>query len=68
MIAAGPYLFTATNISNREFTVYDVRDPLNVHIEASLNMSQVAAGLDLVDNTIYISLRSNDAFQIIRPQ
>lgn len=68
MIPAGPYLFTATNVSNREFTIYDIRNPLNVHIEASMNLSQVATGLDLVDNTMYISLRSNDAFQIIKPQ
>ncbi len=67
MIPAGPYLFTAGNVSNREFTIYRVTDPLNPTIEASLNMSNIATGLDLVDNTMYISLRSNDAFQIIQP-
>jgi len=68
LIPAGPYLFTATSVSNREFTIYHISDPLNPYIEASLNLSQVATDLDLMNNTIYISLRSNDAFQIIRPR
>jgi len=65
MIAAGNLLFMSSGISNGEFVIYDIIS--SPTIEAQLNMSNIAKGLDFVDNTIYISLRSNDAFQIAAP-
>jgi hypothetical protein len=67
IIAAGPYLFTANNVSNNEFVIERVAGSGQPTLEAQLNMSQVATDLDFVDNTIYIVLRSNDALQIIQP-
>lgn len=67
MEAIANYVYFATDLSNQEFLVYDVHDPQDLRLVAGLNMAQVATGLSYSDNSIYISLRSNDAFQIIQP-
>lgn len=64
--AAGPFVFMATNASNEEFKIYRVSDASQPTKEAGLNLAQSATDIDFNDNTIYISLRSNDAFQIIQ--
>ncbi len=65
--AAGPFVFMATAVSNQEFKIYRVSDANNPTLEAGLNMAQVATDVSFKDNTLYIALRSNDAFQIIQP-
>jgi hypothetical protein len=67
MKAAGPFVFMACNVSNEEFKIYRVVNAQSAYKEAGVNMAQVATDIDFEDNTIYISLRSNDAFQVVQP-
>jgi hypothetical protein len=67
MHAEGAYLFLASGASNHEFMVFCVANPSMLTIEGTLNISQVATDLSFVNNTAYVSMRSNDALQIIQP-
>jgi hypothetical protein len=64
---AGPYVYLATEASNLEFQIWQTGSSWSLNYEAGINMAQVATGITFDDNTIFISLRSNDAFQIIQP-
>ena len=66
MASAPGYVFLATNDSNDEFQVYYTSIRTNPVEVATLNMSQDATGIWFANNLIYISLRSNDAVQIIK--
>lgn len=57
--------FLATANSNKEFQAVNITDPANPTLHSSLNFSQVATGITYRDNVVYMSVRSNDALQII---
>lgn len=67
ILSVGPYIYLATAASNNEFQVHRFLTDDQLYYHTGLNMAQVATGIDFDDNSIYISLRSNDAFQIIQP-
>lgn len=60
-------IFVASDLSNAEFQIYYASNPSAPTQVASLNMSQVATDMWFTDNYIFISLRSNDAIQVIQP-
>lgn len=60
--------FLSTNDPNTEFQVYNISDPANITLWGSLNFPQDATGIDYEDNLIYVAVRSNAAFRIIKPQ
>ncbi|KKW32506.1 MAG: LVIVD repeat protein [Candidatus Uhrbacteria bacterium GW2011_GWA2_52_8d] len=64
---AGPYVYLATEVSNLEFQIWQAGSNWSMAYTAGINMAQVATGIAFDDNTIFISLRSNDAFQVIQP-
>jgi len=64
---AGPYVYLATEASNLEFQIWQVGSGWILDYVTGINMAQVATGVTFDDNTIFISLRSNDAFQVVQP-
>ena len=65
LFAGDELLFMATNEPNEELQIYDATDPANPLYYASLNFPQDATDIDYEDNTVYVSVRSNDAARII---
>lgn len=65
IIGRDNFVFLATGDSNKEFQVFDASNPANITLWSSFNFPQIATGIDFEDNTVYISIRSNDAFRII---
>ncbi|MDF1497350.1 MAG: beta-propeller domain-containing protein [Patescibacteria group bacterium] len=66
--AADGLMFIATSYSSQEFQVYRASDPANLMYWTGLNFPQLAVDMDLENNTIYMSIRSNDALRIITSQ
>ncbi len=66
--AAGDLAFLATTNSGKEFLIVNVASPDNIYEYASLNYPQVGTGIDYYNNTVYMSVRSNDALRIITSQ
>ncbi|MEK7620363.1 MAG: hypothetical protein AAB413_03955 [Patescibacteria group bacterium] len=64
---AGPYVYLATGVSNLEFQIWEAGSNWTMAYTAGINMAQVATGITFDNNTIFIALRSNDAFQVIQP-
>jgi len=64
---AGNLLFLATSNSGKEFIIVDGSDPDNLVEYASLNFPQIGTGIEYVQNTVYMSVRSNDSLRIIGP-
>lgn len=64
---AGQYVYLATGSSNNEFQIWQTASNWELIYEAGLNMAQMATGIAFDENTIFISLRSNDAFKVIQP-
>ena len=60
--------FLGTSDSNKEFQIVNISDLDNAVFYSSYNFPQVATGVDYRDNTIYVSVRSNDALRIITSQ
>jgi hypothetical protein len=67
MIVINRLVFLSTDSSNAEFQILDIANPASITVYSSLNLSQVATGIDFENNTIYTSLRSNDSLKIIGP-
>lgn len=65
--AEGDLGFLATGNANKEFVIVDASNPDNMTEYASLNLSNVATGIDYADNRVYVAVRSNDALKIIGP-
>ena len=66
LYVAGSLIFTIGANTNREFALYHTgATPI---FDVGFNLANVATDLDLVENTVYISLRSNDALQIVKPR
>jgi hypothetical protein len=51
------------------FLVYDVSSPANITLVStcSLNYSETTSGMDFVDDLIFLSNESNDAFRVLYP-
>ncbi len=64
---ADSYLYLATGSSNNEFQVWQLGSNEEFVYTSGINLAQMATGIAFDDNTIFLSLRSNDAFQIIQP-
>jgi len=65
LLVAADLLFTATADPNRELRIFNIANSANITPYASLNFSQMATGLDLENNILYIAVRSNDALKIV---
>lgn len=59
-------LFAATSDSNKEFQIFNITNPSQIVPWSSLNFPQVANAIAYEKNTIYVSVRSNDALRIIQ--
>lgn len=68
VFAADSLGFFATSYSNGEFQIFNVSDPSNIIAYSNLNFSQIATDIAFEDNTVYVSVRSNDALRIITSQ
>lgn len=66
--AMGDLAFLATTNSGKEFLIVNVASPDNIYEYASLNYPQVGTGIDYYNNTVFMSVRSNDALRIITSQ
>lgn len=62
-----PYMFVGSLDSNAEFQVYDVRDLSAPSFISQLNVSQLVQDMTLLNNKIYLALRSQDSLKIIGP-
>lgn len=68
MVAVNRLMFMVTEEPNAEFQVLDIANPASINIDyGTLNFPQAATGITYENNTIYISVRSNNALRIIRP-
>lgn len=65
LIVVSNLAFTATADANKEFQIFNISNPANISLYGSLNLPQVATGIDFESNIAYLSLRSNDALKII---
>lgn len=65
VFAADNLLFLGTNMSNEEFQIFESADPANMTYYSGFNFPQMATDLAFENNTIYVSVRSNDALRII---
>lgn len=65
---ANDLAFLATENPNQELAVVNVSNPDSLTLYGSLNLPQVGTGLDFANNTLYMSLRSNNSLQIITSQ
>jgi len=63
----GAWAVAGTDNSNAEFQVLDISTPSNMHVVATLNLSQLISATACYGNAIYAAVRSNDALQIIGP-
>ncbi|MDP3985521.1 MAG: hypothetical protein Q8P82_02040, partial [bacterium] len=66
--AADTLMFTATANANEEFQIYEITDPIDIQYYSGLNFPQVATDIAFENNTIYVSVRSNEALRIITSQ
>ncbi len=70
MVIVNRLAFMVTEQPNAEFRILDVADPTNISTYGSgsayLNFPQAATGIAYENNTIYCSVRSNNALRIIR--
>ncbi len=57
--------FLSTSDPNAEFQVYFVRNPANMTQYGTLNFPNYATGSTYNENHVYMSVRSNDALQIV---
>lgn len=57
--------FIATSNSNKEFQIIDISNSTGPTLYSSFNFPQMATGIDYENNTVYVSVRSNDALRII---
>jgi hypothetical protein len=65
LFAGDELLFLATDYANEELRIFDVTDPEDPLYYSGMNFSQVATDIAFEDNTVYVSVRSNDAHRII---
>ncbi|MBI4094627.1 MAG: hypothetical protein HY435_00320, partial [Candidatus Liptonbacteria bacterium] len=65
LVVKNPLAFLGTSEANSEFQVYYIDDPANITFWSSFNYPQAASGMDYENNTVYMSVRSNDALRII---
>ncbi len=68
VFAADNLAFLATSDANQEFKIMEVSNPSSPQPYSGLNFPQVASGLAFENNTVYVSVRSNDALRIITSQ
>jgi len=68
-VLAQDYLvFLGTEDANKELKIYNIGNAANITFWSDLNFPQVVTGMAYERNTIYISVRSNDALKIITSQ
>ncbi len=67
MVVVNHLAFLVTEDPNAEFRVLDVGNPAAIYSYGSLNFPQAATGIAFENNTIYCSVRSNNALRIIGP-
>ncbi len=67
MVAVNKLVFMVTEQPNAEFRVLDVGNPSSIYSFSYLNFPQSATGIAYENNTIYSSVRSNNALRILRP-
>ena len=66
---SGKFAFLAINDPNDGFHVWIISDPTNIVAPSACNIynfSQHTTGLDYMDNFVYTSNESNDAFRVIK--
>ncbi len=61
----GNLAFLATTNSGKEFFIANIANPDNISEYFSLNFPQIGSGIDFASNTVFMSVRSNDALRII---
>ncbi|MCR4256757.1 MAG: hypothetical protein NUW08_03565, partial [Candidatus Uhrbacteria bacterium] len=68
VFAADSLMFLGTDVSNLEFQIFDVTNPLSMTYYSGLNFPQVINDMAFENNIIYAAVRSNDALRIITSQ
>ncbi len=66
MVVINYLAFLVTEQPNAEFRILNIADPTNIFSYSYLNFPEAATGIAFENNTVYTSVRSNDALRIIK--